>query len=448
MLMELPPAASVEDPDLIPSPKREFKDKPVSPKRQSTIKVVKASKRSGVILKSPSKKKPKVTFKEDEAKTSQRIKMRRESKLFEKIEVLYEPGGRGGPSTSLEPIKPVVATTSIVPKSIPSILESQVRRMLTEDSKPSKPLVLPTSFTLPPPSPASSLSLQPLIIPSPSSLGETLSLNAPISSTPIPLLSNPSSAPASSDPLPSLLAPLFSSSAASSSVPGPSTSASTSSNFDSIPLAPSSSVTPSVLSRPIRPLPSPRTPRALLNVGLNGVKKHAYSPAKPSPLSRILMIADSPPSPRNGIGPIQEEEEIETAKPSIAGRAGLSIFESDTDKEASPLREKAEINFNARLAEVPARKNEKAKSKSRTMTMEKENVDVHLKGMKSATAEPRAKVRVKPSSNTTASKAMSLKATTAVKTDGPSQSQTVKPGGARRIPLGAPGAGKARGRLI
>ncbi|KAF8506403.1 Afadin and alpha-actinin-binding-domain-containing protein, partial [Hysterangium stoloniferum] len=169
-----------------------------------------------------------------------RVKMRRETKLFETVDVLYDPEDQS-PAT-----KP----------------------------RTSFPLVLPTTFTLPPSSPASSLSLQPLPIAS-SSLS-SMSLSSAQAPAPAEV---PAQAPAAQQAPAQAVAstqPSSSSNSATSSSPSPTSS------FDKIPLMPR------------RLFPSPRTPRAAFN---GHTKKHAYSPAKPSPLSRILMIADSPPSP-------------------------------------------------------------------------------------------------------------------------------------------------------
>ena len=111
--------------------------------------------------------------------------------------------------------------------------------------------LLPTTFVLPPPSPGASLP------------------------------TNPALPPAVSNSLPE---------AATSQTPT-STSSSTSDSALSSPeikLVPSTP--PAVIRRPF-PVAKPFVPRMI----------HAYSPAKPSPLSRILMLSESPLSPpRNG----------------------------------------------------------------------------------------------------------------------------------------------------
>ncbi|GJJ11564.1 hypothetical protein Clacol_005798 [Clathrus columnatus] len=414
MLAELPPTPPVQDPDLIPSPERQVKTKPAFPNHSRVTKIVaKSPKRAGVSLKSPSKKKTKIIFKEDRADTNQRTKMR-SGKSFERVEVLYEPET----NKQAKPESTITVDTSNLPpiKDFPPALQSQIRQNSLKDSKPSMPLVLPTTFSLPPPSPASSLSLQPLVVSSSSSL-EPLFNHIPNSSTPVPSAQT--------------------------------TSTSSPSAFDNIPLIPSSStLIPLIPSKRIRTFPSPRTPRALLNAGANGMMKHAYSPAKPSPLSRILMIADSPPSPGDDIGVIMEkdEAEVEPSKLVVPTRTDVS----NTNDEASPLRERIEVkNAVAKLAKKSTLQDEKGKgkSKARTVTMEKENVEVVLKKTKpSVTDVP--KKNTKTVSAMDDAPVMKHKSTKSSKLETQSQAQMVKPGGARRIPLGAPGAGKVNSRLI
>ncbi|KII85992.1 hypothetical protein PLICRDRAFT_115132 [Plicaturopsis crispa FD-325 SS-3] len=155
---------------------------------------------------------------------------------------------------------------------------------------------LPTSFVLPPPSPATSLP------------------------PPRPLISS------------SIIPP------APENIPLPKASADELVPAWDAKLQPASGLlTPSVARHPF-PVAKP------FARGMN----HAYSPAKPSPLSRILMLADSPTSPQNsGTRPLDvltEESEdsmapepfpaISTAAKSLAAELGVS------DDDTSPLREK------------------------------------------------------------------------------------------------------------
>jgi hypothetical protein len=172
------------------------------------------------------------------------------------------------------------------------------------EMKTSLPLILPTTFTLPPPSPASSLA--------PLDLG-SISPSAP------PVQVRPSS--------------------------------STVSSFDAIPLAPSAHPPIVPIVRP-RIFPSPRTPRAVVGAQ----KKHAYSPARPSPLSRILMIADSPPSPLSVSTVREENEECECVTPleSPMNAAASTLpkrflarerWDAPTD-EPGALRERTGVDLN------------------------------------------------------------------------------------------------------
>lgn len=97
-------------------------------------------------------------------------------------------------------------------------------------------------------------------------------------------------------------------------------------------------------------LPSPKTPPApVLNTrrpfplakSLAPHMSHAYSPAKPSPLSRILMLANSPDS----LDGVSEESE-ESPRSIPLPIATTKTFPSESESDDSPLREKkSEPNF-------------------------------------------------------------------------------------------------------
>ncbi|KAG2144348.1 Afadin and alpha-actinin-binding-domain-containing protein [Suillus clintonianus] len=92
-------------------------------------------------------------------------------------------------------------------------------------------------------------------------------------------------------------------------------------------------------------LPSPKTPPApVVNTRrpfplakpLAPHMSHAYSPAKPSPLSRILMLANSPDS-LDGVSEASEDSPTSAVPPSVAITNTLS---SESESDDSPLREK------------------------------------------------------------------------------------------------------------
>ncbi|KIK35209.1 hypothetical protein CY34DRAFT_812336 [Suillus luteus UH-Slu-Lm8-n1] len=111
--------------------------------------------------------------------------------------------------------------------------------------------------------------------------------------------------------------------------------------------------TPPVQARATIPkivIPSPQTPPApVVNTRrpfplakpLAPHMSHAYSPAKPSPLSRILMLANSPDS-LDGVS--EESEDSPTSIPPPV--ATTKTFSSESESDDSPLREKkTEPNF-------------------------------------------------------------------------------------------------------
>ena len=84
---------------------------------------------------------------------------------------------------------------------------------------------------------------------------------------------------------------------------------------------------------------------------------HAYSPVKPSPLSRILMLADSPESPESELLP-KPGGGLTTQTGPVPAAAGAAGARDDDD---SPLREKkTERNV------VQAKKGDRADTKKRT----------------------------------------------------------------------------------
>ncbi|KAJ7809050.1 Afadin and alpha-actinin-binding-domain-containing protein [Mycena olivaceomarginata] len=202
--------------------------------------------------------------------------------------------------------------------------------------------LLPTSFVLPPPSPSSAFPAPALIL---------------SSSSPLPLLELPQPPASSLSPSP---AP----------APGPST--------------------PSNFRLPF-PMAKPFMPRMI----------HAYSPAKPSPLSRILMLSNSPATPTDGDFSSADTGETSTALEALleadeGGPALMTLAEELGVSESPPespeaqaqtsvpvpgrvfSREPSNPRFTAqekgkgRVAEMPGARGAKAAG-------EKENGDGRLK---------------------------------------------------------------------
>lgn len=272
MLAELPPTPG-PDPDLVspPRPSRTMGKQPSpSPPRVRPRRV--GGSRGG--LKSPSKKTALArrmlggtTTGSSESSTKLGVKGNEMPELVDVLDESEAPQIKATGATEDE-LQRSTTPEDWPPATLPTAT-------VAAEMKSSLPLVLPTTFTLPPPSPASSLAPVDLGAISPSAV----------------VVQGPSS---------------------SSMVP----------SFDAIPLATSAHPPIMPLVRP-RIFHSPRTPRPVVSAQ----KKHAYSPARPSPLSRILMIANSPPSPPS-VSTVQEEnEESEGATP----------LESPTNATASAL---------------------------------------------------------------------------------------------------------------
>ncbi|KIJ34811.1 hypothetical protein M422DRAFT_262997 [Sphaerobolus stellatus SS14] len=453
MLAEIPPTPG-PDPDLVASPKSSSK----AVKKQTSPRPKPQRKSSGPLgFGSPKKAGPtrrRVSLEKADQAAAKK-KARRESGIFEAVamEVLYEPEleDSHSPSTAaFADAESQILQRSTTPEDSPphSVQEEEPPIPIKEKksalpppapiapppaepkSKPTTlPLILPTAFTLPPPSPQSSLSLKPL-----------------------PLQSDSDSSDSSSPPSPSK----------------PS-----SSSFDKIPLAPHTRI-----------FSSPRTPNAAFLPP--ALKKHAYSPARPSPLSRILMIADSPNSPSIPavtVPSIPEEEEDEEDEsddlefvaahvhPAAQGRGILQPLD-----EPSPLREKPIANENRKVVEKKGKDEEKKltvkdfKGKGRAVpsgNMEKENVAVagsrkfKLNAPAPTTRSSSSTTTSTSSGNPTAAASSKLRAAVAGKLGqkpsaagaGPSSSTAganvvVKPGGARRILVGTKGAGKPGTRML
>lgn len=162
------------------------------------------------------------------------------------------------------------------------------------------------------------------------------------------------------------------------------------------------------------------------------------------------MIADSPSSPDEFMGTIEEEEEEEgdikeeTLKPNNSEKSKAIQLDFEANVNLPPMKTEAVGTHTKK----PAAKDKKTRSESKAATVEKENVGVILSKPNFAISETTVKAKVKETSTAAVPKTKSRSSTTVTKTEATSQGQMVKPGGARRVPLGATDAGKVSSRLL
>ncbi|KDQ61460.1 hypothetical protein JAAARDRAFT_45107 [Jaapia argillacea MUCL 33604] len=313
--------------------------------------------------------------------------------------------------------------TEVIPSQIlaPPVFKTSLDSALAPSG--SQPLLLTSTFVLPPPSPYSALPPASLVVSPPN-----------IASVPAPKFM----------------------------APQPSASTSTMSSLSSQPSGSSlSSAAPPATPSARRPFPmaKPNAPHMI----------HAYSPVKPSPLSRILMLADTPPSaaslspastPLGVLTEEDEEEEQDVGPPAAAIGGGVdaqrqkSLAEElgvdSTDDDDSPLREKkVPHNVDSRSKAGPIGHNRftaKEKGKGRadpqgvttrsrtTAAIEKEN---HVKRSKTrAVASSSSSTVTKISGPVVASGRITK---SVAKPPAPSAT-----GGSRPIPKLPPGKGGAR----
>ncbi|KAG6336455.1 hypothetical protein ID866_2626 [Astraeus odoratus] len=264
--------------------------------------------------------------------------------------------------------------------------------------------ILPTSFVLPPPSPRTSLP------PPPHTLLEPFSNHSPIEQT---------STGGSVDITPSIQSSQSPDSSTSLTVEEPASALQSNSG-----LVPPH--TPVVGRRPF-PMAKPLAPHMT----------HAYSPAKPSPLSRILMLADSPDSTES----IPLPTTVTTDIPPTNLFEPLAR-EDDDDDEESPLREKRTernvdsqrgvakkvlLKTKAKVHPPPVAAAANGKSKM-SGSLEKENRSKSMRRV-SPTNAPQPK----PPTNVNATKG---ECPVKNVTKAPSKLPTGK-GGARRVPVGS-----------
>lgn len=230
------------------------------------------------------------------------------------------------PPTNVEP----AYETEVIPIVVPKQHMNNKSSTLTKS-------ILPTSFVLPPPSPRTSLPPpDPLLGPSDSEILEShpnLAEDSSSSSS-TPQLSLP-------NPIPTIVEP----------APAP---------MQKLAPVPAAPRTPPPFRRPF-PMAKPLVPHMM----------HAYSPAKPSPLSRILMLADSPESPESEPLP-KSDGEVTTPTGSPAPIAMGAVAGKDDDD--SPLREKKTGRNVARVKKVDKADTKKRSSKERSKVKEEPTV--------------------------------------------------------------------------
>jgi len=234
------------------------------------------------------------------------------------------------PPTNVEP----AYETEVIPIVVPASKQQTNNKssILTKS-------ILPTSFVLPPPSPRTSL-------PPPDSLLRPLDSHLPEHD---PIFRPPEPEPFAPYPIPTIVEPAA---PTGTEKPAPSTP-------------------PPPMRRPPFPVAKP----------LAAHMTHAYSPVKPSPLSRILMLADSPessePEPETMPEPVMvpRSRSMRTPPRSPPGlhapAMGANGGGGSDDSDDSPLREK-KTQRNA-VVVVPARKakTDKADGKKRVSVRER-----------------------------------------------------------------------------
>lgn len=292
---------------------------------------------------------------------------------LKKVRVSRRSSGLG---VGLGPVSPKKITPPFETEVIPTSPSKQAPAFKTSIAllQPQPPLRAPV-FVLPPPSPASSLDQ-----------------GARLSSSLIPPL------PAAFDIPPARSAPSMTTSKSEELFgalePEPSTTIATSS---SAPTLGSSASAPA----PVPSTPVVRRPFPMAKPLAAGHMRHAYSPVKPSPLSRILMLANSPDSPnidRPLLDALTEDAEedsdgsptpaptVSTPIPAMPPQRSLAAELGITEDDENPLRDrKAQANVKSKttgpVTKLTAKEKGKARAEpvpvSRTrpaVALEKENV--------------------------------------------------------------------------
>ncbi|KAG1812890.1 Afadin and alpha-actinin-binding-domain-containing protein [Suillus subaureus] len=187
-------------------------------------------------------------------------------------------------------------------------------------------------------------------------------------------------------------------------------------------------------------LPSPKTPPApVVNTRrpfplakpLAPHMSHAYSPAKPSPLSRILMLANSPDS-MDGVSEESEGSLTSVVPPPIATK---KTFLSGSESDDSPLREK---KTESNVVPLPSLKNMLPPESKPFSTKEKGKTKAELvvPGKLKPEKENRDKVLRKPPPSLPPAPQPKLKVSSSA-TSKPAPKLPSGKGGARRVLIGS-----------
>lgn len=402
MLNEVPPTQTVEFTSAEPAPldpwsapeEEEFHSAPLRSPRRSPRKVSHKVRGNGALMKADKK--------------TTRV-LRRSSGL--------------GPLSPKRQTKVIPAfETEVIPSTSASIPEFKL------SMTPSKTQLPPmtSAFVLPPPSPAASFNPQDALLSS--------AFAPPISQFDIPTALEPSIPLSQSDdivtrPPPS---PVASSSMLPSSSSAPNLGAQEPPSIN-VPNTPSS-------RRPF-PMAKPLASRMI----------HAYSPVKPSPLSRILMLANSPDSPENLVMPsldsVSEDSDIPGVSPTpgqplLYGAtkglaAGLGVSDDDDAEEEVPLREKKVKHHNTEQ-KVATKDKGKARADDRRIGTHRSRTaaDALEKENKVKRSRPDDKPKISSGAGVVknSSRATSTSKTTSTTMTQPKIVPKIK-GGARRVPI-------------
>ncbi|KAG9313138.1 hypothetical protein JVU11DRAFT_6588 [Chiua virens] len=302
--------------------------------------------------------------------------------------------------------------TEVIPVVVPASKESN--QPTNNKSSALTKSILPTSFVLPPPSPRTSLPPPDLLLgPLDSHIPEgdpnlTESLSPPSSPPP----------PSSPLPIPTITEP------SPSPVPAQKTA-------QAIPRTPPPPRRPFPMAKPLAPHMT-----------------HAYSPVKPSPLSRILMLANSPESTESSPLPKSDGEDT-TPTGSVPVPSGPTVVGETAAKDGSddnPLREKME-QCTVKVKKGGKAEPKKRATKERSKGKEEPAVPTAPGKPKSVGAgekENRDKPSRRGSPPMLGGPPMKPPSTSTSKPDAPAETTTRVPpklpvgrGGARRVPIGS-----------
>ncbi|KAI6113107.1 Afadin and alpha-actinin-binding-domain-containing protein [Pisolithus sp. B1] len=296
-------------------------------------------------------------------------------------------------SSSAEP----AYETEVIPICVSAQLSNEQAQPTTRQS------ILPTSFVLPPPSPRTSLPPPPntlLGLSGDASSGNGMSTEDGLAEIALPSSSDPTSS--------SPILPL------STGESGPS---------DVQPNGGPTPQTPLASQHPF-PVAKPLAPRMT----------HAYSPAKPSPLSRILMLGESPESAGSVPLPAIRETGL---TPTNSLQPSPNYVEDDEDSPLREKRTKKNVNAKDQRADEAAKSLPKAKTHARTnalvdtgKTKTRGSLEKENRGKSSLKVPPATAPQGKAPSNSKAEPSSKGMSKTIPKLP-------TGRGGARRVPIGS-----------